>query len=522
MTTSLPIVKTCLTCPSYLKPSEVAGVYRSSTGSAMCARYGKILSRPALSDEQNEQTQIAIAGTCDSHGKARMNGVKAPLEKTEVMLPDPKLFFTKPSSGDPSHTRVTNCQMCTNYVPSDVVRRETGWTSGLCSAKGKLILDSRAKNNAEGCDAKLFGPVRRDISDLSLLPEYEDEFALAADPIKKHFANLKAGIVDSQMYETDSPVKPEEVKRGIKAWRRIVDAEDTSRHVFLPIFDRDAIPIEDQVKIPMIGDEEAPELYIDHGNLVYSIAALWTEMDETPAAWGEPGVGKTELYRHLAWLMGLPFIRISITRSSELDDLAGKSTYSPEDGTSFKPGRVVTGWSSKCVLCIDEPNTGPPDVWQFLRPLTDNSKQLVLDMDEGQTVPRNDDCFLGLAMNPDWDPRNRGAEPIADADGSRLVHVWVSMPPKELEKEIIRARVARDGWDISPKQLNTVMNIAEELRKLSADGELAISWGIRSQIKVARMLRWFGLLKSYMLASGDYLEPAQRQIMTDIVNAHSI
>lgn len=520
MSTSLPQVKSCSNCPSFVQPSDVVVMYKSTPGAAMCARYGKILDRPSLSEEQNEQTRMGIAGSCSDYGKPRMAGMTAGHEKTEVMLPDPTIFMNKPSPGDPNHTKVVNCKMCKYYVGSDVVRKELGWLSGLCKAKGKLILDSRVKPNAALCDMKLFGVTSRDLDDMHLLPEYEDAFALAADPLAKHFADEAAGLKESEFYETDIPVAPEDAERGIRAWRRIVDAENTSQHVFLPIFDKDSIPKEDWPKIPKMTDDEFPQGYIDHANLIYSLTALWTEMDETPALWGEPGVGKTELYRHMAWLMGLPFIRISITRSSELDDLAGKSTFTAGVGTAFQYGRLVNAWRSKAVVCLDEPNAGPSDVWQFLRPMTDNSKQLALDMNEGEIIPRNDNCFLGLAMNPDWDPRNRGAEQIADADGSRLVHVWVPSPPRELEKEIIRARVRRDGWEIPNKDIKKLMDIGEELRKLSDAGELSISWGVRSQVKVARMLRWFGMLRAYKLASADYLEPAQKEIMLDIVRAH--
>ena len=520
MTMALPVVKSCTNCPSFVRTEDVPGMFSSSTGAPMCARFGKVLGRPKLDEKQNETLRMGIASSCASFGQPRMNGTAAGTEKTEVMIADPKVMMNPPHRADKNHIACTNCQGCQNFIPADVVQKELGWTSGACAAKGKLIMMSTVRQNAKNCDYRLFGSNRRHLTDMPLFPEYEDAFALASDPFKKFFAEKAAGRVEPQDYETDAPVSPEDQKDGIRAWRRIVDMEDSSRHVFLPIFDIDSIPVDDRVKIPRAGDDEHPEMYIDHGNLVYAVTALWTELDETPAAWGEPGVGKTELFRHLAYLMQLPFVRLSITHSSEIDDLAGKSTYSADEGTSFKYGRVPDAWLSKCVMCVDEPNTGPADVFQFFRPLFDNSKQLALDMNEGEILDRNAHCFVGLAMNPDWDPRNRGTHPLADADGSRLMHLWVPMPPEELEKEIIRARVALDGWDIDDKRMKSIMSIAADLRRLSKDGEISISWGIRSQIKVARAFRWFGIVDAYRRASADYLEPAQQDILLDIVRSH--
>src|SRR6266496_4721016 len=99
-----------------------------------------------------------------------------------------------------------------------------------------------------------------------------------------------------------------------------------------------------------------------------------------------------------------------------------------------------------------------------------------------------------LAANPAWDPRNVGANQIGDADSSRLMSVKFTLPPPPLEKKIIKARVALDKWEIPENQLRMLMQVATDLRALSDDGTLPISWGIRVQIKVARALRWFSAI----------------------------
>lgn len=224
----------------------------------------------------------------------------------------------------------------------------------------------------------------------------------------------------------------------------------------------------------------------------------------------------TEFFRYMAWLMQLPFERISITRESEIDDLAGKMFFENNE-TVFKPGRIPKAWVKPCVVVLDEPNTGPPEVWQYIRPLTDNSKQLVNDKNEGEVIKRHAFAFLGMAMNPAWDSRNVGAEMIGDADGSRLMHIFVDMPDEPTERKIIRARCDLDGYDLPQDTEDIIMRVAKTLREMSDNNELPITWGIRNQIKVARATAWFPLEKSYALGVLDYLEPETRSMVLSVV-----
>jgi MoxR-like ATPase len=113
-------------------------------------------------------------------------------------------------------------------------------------------------------------------------------------------------------------------------------------------------------QIPHTGDDEHPEDYRDHGLYVYKTAVLWTELDETPALWGQAGTGKTEFFRHMAWLMQLPFIRFSINGSTEVDELEGQDAYTEGVGTHFEYGRFAKAWQSPCVIVVDESTSVTP------------------------------------------------------------------------------------------------------------------------------------------------------------------
>jgi MoxR-like ATPase len=513
--------KSCANCPSFTKPgNESVSTFKKSLGVPMCGRFGTVLGKidQGLGDydaEASREIQKAKANSCSAYGEPKP---AAPIAyDLKVAIQD--LSIT-PRGQD--ETAATTCLNCTNYVTDITVNRETGFMAGMCRAKGKLILAPRTTAEAIGCDYAVLGINAKTAADLTLLPEYQDGFNYVAPHIREMLAKQEASMsIDPQVYETDKPPTALDLEEGVRAWRAVFDPRrPEAQPVYLPIYERSFFDDHEQVKIPATGSDEHPELYVDHDGLVYKVAVLWRELDETPVLWGMAGTGKTELYRHMAWLMQLPFERFSITASTELDDLAGKMHYSPDKGTYFIYGRLPEAWSKPCVICLDEPNTGQPDVWQYIRPLTDNSRQMVLDSNNGERISRNEHAYFGMAMNPAWDPRNVGANTISDADGSRIMHIEIGLPSEEVERRIIADRVALDGWTIDKPRMDALMGIARDLRDLSDEGSLTITWGIRPQIKVARAMRWFDMLTAYRMGAADFLEPEQRQQILDTVKTH--
>jgi MoxR-like ATPase len=478
------------------------------------------LGKPGAKPKALRRIAEVKAGSCPSYGKPTP---PTPVESYfQVAIPDAAAAMREPTDVDMK--MCGTCNGCANLVTDETVRSQWNWPTALCAAKGKLIFPNRRVAEAQRCTYRHYGEPRTTLDGVTLDPLFTDAFGTGAiDPVKEFFKNK---AVDPTEYPSDRPLTDSEIKAGIRAVRKIIDPEGYGADIYLPIYDIDQLPDELQALVPRTGDDEHPELYVDHQRLVYRIGVMWLELDETPMLWGQAGVGKTELYRHMAWLMCLPFHRISITGSSELDDLAGKMHYGPLPdkpeivGTYFEEGRLPKAWTSPGIVCLDEPNTGPPEVWQFIRPLTDNSKQLVLDMAHGQRIERHPDAYLGMAANPSWDVRNVGTAVIGDADANRLMHINVILPPEDVERRILTERAKLDGWEPPATMLTTVMRIAESIRNLIDDGTLSdITWGIRPQIKVIRALRWFPPLLAYRQAAADYLEPQKQDIILDQVRA---
>ena len=522
-------VPSCANCPSFLGSSNLedqlanyGGLYKAPT----CLSKGKLLGGPNAPAEVNTKIQEAVARTCSAFGKVPPRSQKK-ATTVSVALGMPSISNPNRKSSD----QPGSCLTCKFFVPSNVMQREIGFTAGLCVRNGFLVSSQSTSKTARDCSSgeSLASSISADsrsiekhydtmLADVMILPELRPALTLG----KKIGSNLpepEVAFVDPKDYPTDAPVSDDDKAHGIRAWRKFYN-DDQSKSVMLPVFDMEFFDEDEQAKIPRPGDDNHPELYKDHQNLAFKCAVIW-HLQETPALHGVAGTGKTEFFRYMASLLCMPFERVSITASSELDDLAGKTHYTPEKGTFFEMGRIPRAWGKPCIQVIDEPNVGSPAVWQFIRPMTDNAKQLVLDMNEGQVVDRHKYSFLGMAMNPAYDFRNVGAETISDADGSRLMHIFVDFPEDKVEREILRKRCDQDGFKVSPDQLTKMMEIAKALRLLAADGTLPITWGIRQQIKVARALAWFPWVEAYRMAAADYIEPQARQLILDQVNLHA-
>ncbi len=510
--------RNCANCVFNLRTNEQTSEFGLSIGTDTCGAGLGPTGIPGGTAKQNLNVGKLKAASCDQYskgdGSTYASEPGAERKSPVVMLPNPAtLSDARRGNAKESGSR---CTACAFFIPPAASLSAGLWNAGICAARGILITTKSMPDAAEDCADKTVGARRDDLLDWNALaPEYSKSMQVASAT-----GSFDRTSVAPEVYETDAPVKDEDKVRGVRAWREVNNPEGASS-VMLPIFDPEFFDEDIRKGIPKTGDDEHPEEYIDHLGLVYKTAVLWMHLDETPTLWGGAGSGKTEFYRHMAWLMGLPFNRISITASTEVEDLAGKMHYEPTRGTYFQYGRMPKAWKSPGIVCLDEPNVGPPDVWQFIRPLTDNSKQLVLDMNDGERIDRHELAFLGLAMNPAWDVRNGGTSMLADADGSRLAHIFVDLPEEKVERDIIQARVKLDGAEIDKPVMDAIMGIAKDLRAMSRNETLPITWGVRQQIKVARALRFFEMPQAYRLAAADYLEPEHQEMLLDVVKSHA-
>jgi MoxR-like ATPase len=526
--------RSCGNCPARLDINKQRISPGKSIGAPVCGIKLIPLSRPGGPEEK---TFKHFAKDCKQYGTEIELEDTARQEQTPILY---QISFPDPGAQlptDPKNEPVTTCATCVNYVPGPVTRKLTGYMAGYCRAKGALLLDDRLTKYAANCEDRKFAAAGQRVDETNrrshegikiiLYPEYDLNFGkpkpIDIDAI--HQLNLR---IKPSEYPTDREVTVGQKLLGIRAFRRIQDPAMYGPPIPIPIMDEMAVDREgnrifsdaDRARIPRTGDDEAPEAYYDHNGIVYKTAIMW-RLGLTPALWGPAGVGKTEAMRHIAWMMGMPFLRISVTESSELDDLFGKMMYEPSRGTYFQYGRIPLAWMAPNIFCLDEPNTGSPAVWQAIRPMTDNSKQLVLDQNSGERIPKHRLCYLGMAMNPAWDIRNTGVAPLADADGSRLMHIEMDLPPEHVERKILHEVLAKDGWDLpdANQAIDKIMPMAKEIRGLAESGAIPFSWGIRNQQKVLRIKRFARWVDAFRMGVTDSLEPDVRELVLQVVKA---
>lgn len=518
--------RSCVGCPSFLPDGpKTEEFFGSRTGMDHCAKFGHILGHDSMHPRQADGLRKARAGACKEYGMPKPTRPHWEKVNPSVTLPT-REAMTVEMSADGNFDSIDSCRSCVFFNQSETARRD--WkASGICSSRNELVFRGQIDEKAQRCGSAI--QMSRFASDgfrsrqldmqMNLIPDLVDAFYKVMTPLER-WKHEQKNFVDPSEYLSDRPVFQEDIERGIRAWRELVDP-DTGYSLFIPIYDAKKFPEHLRRLVPQTGDDEHPENFIDYEGLVFILCLLWWEMDETPALWGPAGVGKTEILRHLAWLMQLPFHRISITASTEVEELVGQFTLQGGE-TKFVHGRLPRAWSEPGVICLDEPNVGPVEVWQAIRPLTDNSKQFVIDKNGGEVISRHADSVLGIAMNPAWDTKNVGADLIADADSSRLSHISVAYPPPEIEREIMRewADDADLEFAIADSMLDTLIAISTDLRGQSQGGALSVSWGIRHNIKVAKLSRVLPLQRAFQVALSNYLDPREREIVRSVVATH--
>lgn len=493
-------MKDCTTCPSFIPAASDATRVRfgRGTGTAMCGRFGHILSLPFMSEEQASNAALAFASKCDSHGLA---AVEKPVSITpRVIKPNLPATTSVPDV-------LPSCSSCEHFVEAHVATEAFDIPLPICAAKGIAIF--KGNREAKGCAVSKEAPYARpahglghvpvsvsDLKDRDVIDELSGEFTVDVTTLLGSVAG--SGGVEPTSYPTDKPVAAEDDAAGIRAWRRVEIG--AGKCVYLPIFKTERFSEEHQALIPKTGGAGNPELFVDYSGILPRFAVVSFMLDVPFVMEGEPGVGKTEGARWLAWLMNLPFIRFQINRDTNPEDLVGKPHI--ESGTDyFEWGRLPIAWAMSCLLDIDEWNVGEEVLGQMFRSLFDDSKQLVLDANRGETVVRDPYNFPVLTQNPAHDIRNIGTNVQAAADVSRTMTHLIEMPPEALTLHIMKQRVsALDGEVIDDALLKRIYVIGQDIRQMAQDGTFPLSWGVREYIKVARLAVWFPLEECFKLA----------------------
>lgn len=492
-----------------------------------CKSFGYLLD--VKSYTPSSQALTAFAEGCQNFNVATETAVKI----NRVGSPQPMKVAEVYGATD--KTQPMDCRECAYFIQPAAVRTTSGFAAGMCGAKAELIPVLEVRATAQSCSIGNIGENRSNrvddfvVVDVRLSGQRRKRTTapvVEAEPAH----HLK---YDPREWPTDAPVTPEDTNAGIKAWRKVVDPTGYGKPVLMPIFDWKALGIEEDPRLSY-GDHR-PNLYVDHAGLLYTWAFTnlggITEsaaLNRTLALIGDAGTGKTEFFCYLAYLMDLPFTRISLRPDTDSIDFFGTTHLEPvkfPDGksevvTRWRPGSFTAAYTKPGVLCLDEPNSAPDAVWFLLRPVLDNAGQLRIDS-ENMRFDKHPYLFIGLAMNPSWKPIYRGARDLSAADMSRLLTFGLEYPDEKIERKIITDHCEDVGYTLPSMVLDKLMSITKELRTMVNEGTLQTSWGIRDVVKVAQLTWGFSLENAFKIGILDALEPDQANTIRTVVTSYA-
>jgi MoxR-like ATPase len=152
-----------------------------------------------------------------------------------------------------------------------------------------------------------------------------------------------------------------------------------------------------------------------------------------------PGLGKTQIARSFAAVLGLEFSRIQFTPDLLPADLTGSSLYDPRTSQFvFHRGPVFTN-----VLLADEINRTPPKTQAALLEAM-QERQVTVD---GVTMPLPDPFIVLATDNP---IEYEGTYPLPEAQLDRFaIRLSLGYLPADDEAAIMRRRLQRDTEDVA-------------------------------------------------------------------------
>ncbi len=253
--------------------------------------------------------------------------------------------------------------------------------------------------------------------------------------------------------------------------------------VKLPLYDPESFPEADRVKIPTESN------FIDHDNLIYKVAVDLVR-GKVPMMWGPAGVGKTQLARHMAFLMQVPFERVPLGETSEREDVTGHYELKGSN-TEWVQSRLARSFGRPGVTCIDEWNAAPPAVLHVARPVLDDSAALALDAYDGRILLKHEHNFMIATGNPDWMPQYAGLLPLSEADADRLSHINVGWPKVDVEAEILLNHVKAKDLDRVPAwHLVCGLLAWSDIRTQIDAGSIGVTAGTRSLVNFVELLQY--------------------------------
>lgn len=257
--------------------------------------------------------------------------------------------------------------------------------------------------------------------------------------------------------------------------------------------------------------------YHDHEGLLYRCALCY--LKNIPLALhGHTGLGKTELVRYFAGLLGAPVYRMNLHGLSTTDDIVGKLLPIGNGRVGFQDGLVTTAVRKGGILLLEEMNATGQEVWFALHGLLDGSRALVLVEKDNEVVPQHPLCRIFSTFNPaEYPALYPGTKDLSAAYLRRWASVRVGFPSREVERTILVTRFPELGRGEHREILETMLDVAQVARKLLQDRARAFDFVMSTGTLVAwaELSLLVGPVEAARIAFYDILDQKTKAVFRD-------
>jgi hypothetical protein len=127
---------------------------------------------------------------------------------------------------------------------------------------------------------------------------------------------------------------------------------------------------------------------------------------------GETGTGKTASVRWVAYLLGVPYMRINLNGGTTAEDFIGQFVAKDSE-IAWSDGMLTLFMRAGGILVCDELNAAPADINMILNPVLDDERRLVLVQRDSEVLHSHPDFWFVSTLNPDGD--YEGTKPLNHA-----------------------------------------------------------------------------------------------------------
>ncbi len=208
--------------------------------------------------------------------------------------------------------------------------------------------------------------------------------------------------------------------------------------------------------------------YLDHDALLYRCALAYS-LNTPLALHGHTGVGKTELVRYFASLLGAPVYRMNLHGLSTTDDIIGRLLPAGRGTVMFQDGLVTTAVRGGGVLLLEEMNATGQEVWFVLHGLLDGSRALVVVEKDNEVVHQHAWCRIYATFNPgEYPTLYPGTKELSAAYLRRWASVRMGFLDLEAERTILLERLPALSRPEHTNMLDSILQVAGVCREILA------------------------------------------------------